>query len=450
MRKYILFLFAAGLAFTSCRKDETPTVDTQLDEDLTNTLSLASGGAGIDFYLMPNSTDFANIPQDENNPITTEKVTLGQLLYHETGLAINPKKELSKGTYSCASCHFASAGFQAGRFQGIGDGGVGFGINGEGRQKGAFYEDSDIDVQPLRTPTAMNGAYQKAMLWNGQFGDTEINIGTEANWTAGTPIATNHLGFEGLETQAIAGLGVHRLEINQDFLDSYPEYVTYLDAAFPNVAVTERYSKKNMGLAIAAYERTLLSNQAPFQKWLRGDMLAMTDLEKQGANLFFGKANCSTCHNGPALNSMEFHALGMKDLFECPEEVFMTNAQDPANLGRGGFTKNEEDNFKFKVPQLYNLVDSPFFGHGASFRSVRDVVVYKNNAVPQKTTIQSSQLAEAFVSLDLTEEEIDALTAFLESGLRDPNLKRFEPESLPSGNCFPFNDPLAANELGCN
>ena len=161
--------------------------------------------------MLPASDDFSKIPQDPLNPLTTEKVELGKLLFHETGIALAPMQEFAEGTFSCASCHFAGAGFQAGRFQGIGDGGIGFGINGEGRTKGALYQGDELDVQPIRSPTIMNGAYQKNMLWNGQFGATGLNEGTEAAWTTGTPKENNFLGFEGLETQAIAGLGVHRM-----------------------------------------------------------------------------------------------------------------------------------------------------------------------------------------------------------------------------------------------
>lgn len=455
MRKQITLVLCLGLILGSCKKDDPNgdggdiTRNLQLDTDLTEVLTNVSNGVGPSHFVLPESNDYTNIPQDPNNPISTEKVALGQLLYHETGLAINPMKEISEGTYSCASCHFASAGFQAGRFQGIGEGGIGFGINGEGRVKGSLYQEAEIDVQPIRTPTAMNGAYQKVMLWNGQFGATDVNQGTESEWTVDTPKEKNHLGFEGLETQAIAGLGVHRLQVNPNFFMQYESYRTLFDEAFSKSDINERYSMINAGLAIAAYERTLLANEAPFQKWLRGDELAMSDLEKQGAILFFGKANCGNCHNGPALNSMEFHAYGMKGLADCPEEIFKP---DPltTELGRGGFTKLTDDNFKFKVPQLYNLTDSPFFGHGASFRSVRDVVVYKNNGIAENSAVPNSQLAEDFVPLNLTNEEINAITAFLENGLRDPNLKRYEPESLPSGNCFPLNDPLAASELGCN
>lgn len=453
MKYYFLILFFPIVLITSCKKDGTESTDgstTELSLDLEDALIEASDGTGLSFFQQPNSNEFDKIPQDPNNLLTTEKVNLGKLLYHETGLAIDPMQELSEGTYSCASCHFASAGFQAGRFQGIGEGGVGFGMNGEGRQKGALYTPDLIDVQAIRTPTAMNGAYQKIMLWNGQFGATGMNIGTESNWTEGTPKETNNLGFEGLETQAIAGLGVHRMDIDSNFLNNYPVYKTYLDEAFPEVPEIERYTKKNMGLAIAAYERTLFANQSPFQEWLRGDEMAMSEMELKGALLFFGKANCSNCHTGPALNKMEFHAIGMNDLFECPEEVFKSDHNSIENKGRGGFTQNSDDNYKFKTPQLYNMSDSPFLGHGASFRSVRDVVVYKNEAIAENSTVPFSQLSDEFQPLNLTNQEINELTKFLETSLRDPNLKRYEPEVLPTGNCFPFNDPLAANELGCD
>jgi cytochrome c peroxidase len=456
MRKQLLLVLCLGLFLATCKKDDFDggggdiERNLQLDNDLTEMLTTASNGVGTSHFVLPESNDFINIPQDPNNPITTNKVALGRLLYHETGLALNPMKELSEGTYSCASCHFASAGFQAGRFQGIGEGGIGFGVNGEGRVKGALYEGSELDVQPIRTPTAMNGAFQKVMLWNGQFGATSLNVGTESEWTVDTPKETNKLGFEGLETQAIAGLAVHRMSVNPEFFTKYPAYQDLFDQAFSTIDIAERYTIKNAGLAVAAYERTLLANEAPFQKWLRGDELALTDIEKEGAILFFGKANCGNCHNGPALNKMEFHGYGMKNLDECPEETFKTSSTVGENLGRGSFTKNSNDNYKFKVPQLYNLSDSPFLGHGASFRSVKEVVVYKNNGIAESPNVPTSQLADDFVPLNLTEDEVNSISAFLENGLRDPNLKRYEPESLPSGNCFPFNDPLAASELGCN
>ena len=451
MKKLLLCIFAITL-FNACQKDpdNDNTSDPQLDADLEIALNDASYGNGLSHFVLPDSDDFNKIPQDPNNPLTAEKVELGKLLYHETGLAVNPMNEIAEGTFSCASCHFAQAGFQASRFQGLAEGGVGFGINGEGRVKGALYKAEECDVQAIRTPSAMNIAYQKIVLWNGQFGATDLNVGTESQWTPDTPKETNNLGFEGTETQAIAGLEVHRLDMNGGIVNNYTTYKNMFDDVFSDVDESERYSKVTAGLAIAAYERTLLANEAPFQKYLKGDKTAMTDLEKRGALVFFEKANCANCHNGPALNEMDFHAYGMSDLYTCPEETFKSDANSVENKGRGGFTGKAEDMFKFKVPQLYNMADSPFLGHGSSIRSIRQMVEYKNNAIAENQNVPQNQLSEDFVPQNLSDDDIDALVAFMENGLRDPNLMRYVPESLPSGNCFPFADPLAANELGCN
>ena len=118
--------------------------------------------------------------------------------------------------------------------------------------------------------------------------------------------------------------------------------------------------------------------------------------------------------------------------------------------GRGGFTQNEADNYKFKVPQLYNLADSPFYGHGSSFRSIRAVIEYKNNAVPENDEVPAGQLAAGFVPLNLTDAQIDDLVAFIGTALHDPDLARYEPQVLGSNQCFPNNDEQSRVDLGCN
>ena len=148
--------------------------------------------------IQPLETDYSSIPSDINNPITAAKVELGKLLYHETMIAKNASMDDGMYTYSCASCHHVDAGFQSGIKQGIGEGGLGFGTYGEGRTKNPMYAESDIDLQPIRTPTTLNVAFQKVMLWNGQFGAKGLNEGTEAQWTVGTPKEVNTLGFEGV------------------------------------------------------------------------------------------------------------------------------------------------------------------------------------------------------------------------------------------------------------
>lgn len=446
MFRTIAFCMLTLLVLSGCKSD--PAHGDDLDKDLDEVLREAHPD-GKDAFILPDSDDFSAIPQDRRNPLTAAKVRLGQMLFHETGLGLNPKMAEGKNTYSCASCHFAEAGFQAGRFQGMGEGGIGFGTRGEGRQAHAGYAEDDLDVQPIRTPSSMNGAYQEVHLWNGQFGSFGLNAGTESQWTPETPKADNHFGYEGLEIQAIAAMNVHRLVIDMEVLRDYG-YEEMFDAAFPDWPIDDRYTRETAGLAIAAYERTVLSNRAPFQRWLRGDRLAMDDSEKRGAVLFFGEAACVNCHTGPSLAKMSFEAIGMDDLDRCGEVVFLTPQDSEAHLGRGGFTGREEDKYKFKVPQLYNLTDSPFYGHGASFRSVREVVEYKNLGISQNDRVAADYLSDEFRPLNLDEQEIEDLTAFLELALYDPDLTRYAPDALPSGFCFPNNDTDTRDDRGCD
>lgn len=441
-----IFILSFIIVFASCSKDteliEIPT--TLEDQQLKTNLINLSGDLAS--YILPESNAYSSIPSDPKNPLTKHKVLLGKLLFHETGIGTNPKKESHKASYSCASCHHSSAGFQSGMLQGIGDGGSGYGLHGELRMMALDYTDAIVDVQPIKSPTVLNSAYQKLMLWNGQFGGTSANIGTEANWTEGTPKATNYLGYEGVETQAIAGLTVHRMAISKAFCDTY-NYTYLFDLAFPDIAESERYTLITAGLAIAAYERTLLATATPFQKWLKGDDTAMSTNEKKGAILFFGKAKCYECHKGPALNSEAFYALGMNDL---AGENIHGSVDEATKKGRGGFTNNPADNYTFKVPQLYNLSDVNFFGHGGSFTSVRDVIVYKNKGVKENSIVPTAALAPNFTALGLNEEEIDVLTYFIEKSLSDKDLDRYTPLSLPSGLCFPNADPISREDMGCN
>ena len=442
--KHLSLVVLCALFLTSCEKDQDDYVQIPLQTALEKQITERFGSKAA--LILPTSNNFNDIPNDAKNKITQAKVELGKLLFHETLLGKKPKKEESMNTYSCASCHHAAAGFQSGLIQGIGDGGIGFGNHGEGRFKSSSYLESELDIQPIKSPSILNVAYQDVMLWNGQFGAVGTNSGTEANWTPGTPKNSNNLGFEGVETQAIAGLDVHRLLIDKDFIIN-SSYKVLFDKAFPSDMEDNRYTKLNAALAIAAYERTVLSNEAPFQLWLKGDDFAMSEDELKGARLFFDKGQCYTCHSGPGLNGMEFHALGMNDL---AGENILTVVDEATKKGRGGFTGRSEDDYKFKTPQLYNLIDAGFYGHGGSFASIRDIIDYKNKANHQNNNVPVSKLSALFQPLNLTDEEVDLITLFVEQSLYDPNLKRYQPTSLPSGNCFPNADSQSSVDMGCN
>lgn len=358
----------------------------------------------LEDYILPESDDYDAIPQDPLNPITKEKVELGKLLFHDERLGQGLEEQFN-GTFSCASCHFAPAGFKAGIAQGIGEGGFGVG------KDRVLIDPVNADVQPIASPTIVNTAYQEVMLWNGSLGnqiDGIVNLGIDPDilMPKDTPKENNSRQWSGLETQAAAAIGVHRLN---------------------GIDVVTTAAQ-----AIAAYERTVLTNRAPFQKWLRGDDTAMTINQIKGAQLFFGSAGCSGCHRGPALSSEPysmdndiFMAVGFADL--DAKNIILGDVPEAVRRGRGGFTQEDWKDYKFKIPTLYNLKDTNIFGHGASFSSVREVVEYKNQAVPQ-SDIPLQYLDFRFRPLGLTDTEIDLLVDFLENGLYDAELNRYVPE----------------------
>ena len=459
----IVFLTACGseteeISMPNSEQVSPVTLSDQLREVIVNTT-----GTDAAMLLMPYSDDYQSIPSDPTNQITEEKVALGKMLFHDTALATEGVHSALEKTWSCASCHHAAAGFKSGIVQGIGEGGSGFGLTGETRVlANGFDAQSENpsmipDVQPFTSPAVLNAAYQEVMLWNGQFGnqiDGNVNKGLPNDILASpnTPKKENLRALSGLETQAIAGTAVHRLNTSENsILQSNTEYQLLFDAAFPEGS---NDILEDAGKAIAAYERTILANEAPFQRWLAGDESAMTDQELRGAVLFFGKAQCAGCHTGPALSSAAgateremFMAVGFADLDTNLAAVTGEVSNNDAK-GRGGFTGDASYDYTFKVPQLYNLKDTDVYGHGGSFSSIRQVVAYKNTAVSQKR-IPMNQLDARFIPLGLSSDEIDDLVAFLEEGLYDANLQRYVPDALPSGACFPDADEQSVVDLNC-
>ncbi|WP_293231359.1 cytochrome c peroxidase [Microcoleus sp. PH2017_05_CCC_O_A] len=394
----------------------------------------ASGNQGLEYFILPNSLDLDRIPADPKNPLTPEKVHLGQLLFHETALSINPVNPQNWKEGSCASCHFAQAGFRSNLPQALGVGGLGW---NRSRQKNPEIYTIEIDKQTVLTPSVLNSAYQDIMLWDGRAGSG----GQNTKEPVLQKLAINRFKLQGLETQAIDGMKVHRM--GTAAIAIIPEYQELFAKAFadrPYVGADVEDIVR-AGLAIAAYERTLLANQAPFQRWLKGDENAISARELRGAITFFS-SSCVQCHSGPNLANTKFHAVGFAD---HPKDL------SGLNLGRGAVTGRANDDFKFKVPQLYNLADSSPYGHGASFNTLREVVEYFNLGEPQKLEAKySGNLSLLFRPLNLTKEQVDDLTAFLETGLRDPNLIRYVPDRLPSGLCFPNNDPESRKQVNCD
>lgn len=419
-----------------------PSETEQLSESLRQLLTAQSGGLGIQAFVLPDSDDYANIPQDPLNPITEAKVKLGQAFFHDNRFALNGLSD-QEPSWSCSTCHTVATGFKPGVPQGIGEGGEGFGVN---RRLSLGFDplaaDNAVnkpDMQPIAVPSILNVAFQEVVLWNGQLGNASnglINSRLPTNIVTPSelPSSVNTHQLAGIESQAIAGQHIHRLRFTNDSpLQNNDRYVSMWQAAYP--AGSDDIAR-DVGKAIAAFERTVYANRAPFQRWLRGDTEAMNISELAGANLFFGKAGCSGCHTGPALSSHAgaleeelFFAVGFAD-FDNNKVAIHGVIDEAARLGRGGFTGDVSQHYQFKVPQLYNLADTNVFGHGASFTSIKDVVQYKNDAIAQNPNAVAF-LDQRFQPLNLTIREINELTTFLRTGLYDADLARYFPIELP-------------------
>ncbi len=131
-----------------------------------------------------------------------------------------------------------------------------------------------MDAQGARPLPTINTAYVTNALWAGTFGSFGVNEGTESVWNQDTLVAINHDGLMGLEANNNRALIVHRQVINKAVTDSLG-YTAMFDAAFPEIPENLRYTRRVAAFALAAYFRTILTNQAPFQNWLKGDESAM-------------------------------------------------------------------------------------------------------------------------------------------------------------------------------
>ena len=438
-------LVVIAMTLIGCTEDRVD-YSAELDYNLTKAMSQYSPTGDVSFYLLPDERDLAEIPQDPKNKLTKSKVELGKFLFFETGIGFDSKHSSSQATYSCASCHIPEKGYRPDNVQGIADGGMGY---GNYRTMNPDYTEEDLDVQEARPLNLINVAFVKNTSWNGQFGAGGANVGTEDVWGERLDTRRNYLGYEGLETQNIQGLRTHRMIINGAIVQTLG-YKELFDASFPEYDESNRYSDITGSLAISAYLRTVISNRAPFQDWIAGDVNAMSNEEKKGAILFFGKANCNRCHYNQNLGSGEFHALGVYDMDQHPLSVKANNPIARRNLGRGGFTLKEEDYYKYKVPGIYNIGDSEHFFHGSSAKTLEELIDYKDLAVKENERVSDENMSTKFTKLGLTQEEKNDLIAFIRKSLKDPDLERYQPDFVMSGNCIPNNDEVSKAYLNCN
>lgn len=301
------------------------------------------------------------IPAD--NLVTAAKVELGRQLFFDARLSVD-------GQVSCATCHNPVMGFTDGRPTSMG-------VRGQ--------------VGGRSAPTVINLAYaQNGVFWDGRAKSLEDQ--------AKGPIAN-----------PIEMANTHEAVVSR--LNTIPGYRDQFQHVFGSPEITI----DNVAKAIAAFERTVISGNSPWDRFLKGDATALSDSAKRGWNLFQNKAKCIKCHAGFNLTDNGYHNLGVG--FDKPNP----------DLGRYRVTSGEEDKGRFKTPTLREITYTAPYMHDGSARTLEEVIDFYN-----KGGIKNPQLDQEVKPLNLTNEEKADLVAFLKS-LNGEGWQARAPIALPAG-----------------
>lgn len=296
----------------------------------------------------------------KDNQPTAAKIELGKQLYFEPRLS-------KDNTVSCASCHDPVKGFSNGeRF-----------ATGVGGAKGG-----------RSSPSVINAAYYAQQFWDGRAATLE----DQALGPIQNPIEMA-LSLE----DAVAKLNK---------IDGYKQQ-------FQKVFGTD-VNKEGIAKAIAAYERTVLSGNAPYDKFQAGDKNALSKQAQEGLKLFFGKARCSACHTGPSFSDNGYHNLGIG-----------MDAKEP-DIGREAVSKLSGDKGAFKTPTLREIAKTAPYMHDGSLKTLEDVVEHYN-----KGGIANDWLDEEMVPLKLTKDEVAAVVKFMVEGLSSADYPAHKAPKLP-------------------
>ena len=251
----------------------------------------------------------AQVPTPPTNLTYLQKVDLGKQLYFDTRLSKN-------NTVSCAFCHNPGTGFADARQVSIGA----FGTAG-GRQ----------------APTVYNTGFIPLQFWDGRAGSLEEQA-----------IGPIHNPVEMAEQ--------HNTVVPK--IAKIPEYHKQFHLVFGGGA-----SLQHVAEAIAAFERTIVSQNSSFDKHVLGDAGSMNEAAVRGLDLFKGKARCILCHNGPNFTDNKFHNIGVPQVGPLKED-----------LGRFMVTRAEKDKGAFKTPTLRSIVETAPYMHDGAFKTLEEVI----------------------------------------------------------------------------
>jgi len=282
----------------------------------------------------------------QNNPWSQDKEDLGKMLYFDPRLS-------GDNTISCATCHHPDKGWSDGLPRTIGFGGKELGRH---------------------SPTIINSGYFEVQMWDGRAPTLEAQ--------AKGPI------------QAAVEMNQNVEELIEE-LGAVPEYREKFSKVFGDSVI----SFDNIAKALATFERSVVSKNSAYDKYMQGDKKALSPAAVSGMKLFFSKAKCGICHNGPALTDSGFHNIGVKQHGPLTED-----------LGRFNISKDEFDKGAFKTPGLRSISQSAPYMHDGSEATLKDVVEFYNRGGDVEKNRTS-----LITPLELSDQEVQELVEFLEA-----------------------------------
>ncbi|MEE4640123.1 MAG: cytochrome c peroxidase [Wenzhouxiangella sp.] len=298
----------------------------------------------VDWQALPEQ---ASAPAD--NPTTAEKVELGKALFFDPRFS-------STGTVSCNSCHNVMLGGEDNRP-------VSMGIHGK--------------TGGRNSPTVWNSGFSSSQFWDGRSPSLEDQ--------AKGPVAN------------LVEMGMADVETAMDRVRSIPGYQPMFEAAFGKDSMTV----DNAARAVAAFERTLVTPNSPYDRYVKGDKNALSKQQVRGMNSF-ASLGCTSCHSGAAFNGPQMPA-GNGFFMKFPtftDNSYVKKYDLLADRGRADITGTEADTYFFKVPTLRNVaLTAPYFHNG------------RVDTLDEAVKV----MAKTQLNIDLDKAQTEDLVAFLKA-----------------------------------
>ncbi len=310
------------------------------------------------------------------------QVELGRMLFFDRRLS-------GDGTMSCAVCHVPEMAFTDGR-----------------ALSGAY----PTNKHWRNTQSLINAGYLHTFFWDGR-----------SNSLEGQAEGPMHAVFE--------------MNLNPDYLVEKLREIPAYRELFRN-AFDAPVTRAAITSALAAFERTLVVNDSPFDRYLRGEQDALPPAARQGLNIFFGdRGRCATCHSGALLSDQKFHNLGVPESAELKNDpqrratrnyflVQMGLLRMDRDPGRFAVSKDPGDMGAFRTPPLCQVAETGPYMHNGHFKTIEEVIDFYDRGGGS-----DPNLSPLMKPLGLSAEEKEALKAFLQS--LSGTLRPVAPPALP-------------------